>query len=305
MLTSPTHDAKLCRAVRDIWSSKDSAQKLLDSLLLDYATQVVFDRENPYAVGLGGRLPVDAAMRLLFYFPAESAELIARRLDKLDVTAHRPGSGSMHGPEEVDEDLRQCVANGVRAADFVKAVAWCREPRIKAAVLRIFELPTNPFVVLASMRSVGPDNPTMIRERAAKMLADRPEDGGPFGNGYHLLIALGEYGGTEARPLFQEYLATSSVQHCRSVCHALREVRREWAAGLLAPLLSDRREADGWSYAVNPAQNEPRLPIRICDEAAETIAEATRDLSFKMQGTHADLDRQVKVIQDALTKHRD
>jgi hypothetical protein len=38
VLNSPTEDAELCAQVRAIWSSKDPDRKLLDSLLLDYAT---------------------------------------------------------------------------------------------------------------------------------------------------------------------------------------------------------------------------------------------------------------------------
>lgn len=303
MINSPTHDAKLCRQVRDIWSSEDSAQTLLDSLLLDYATEGVFHGESLDGWSVGADFQVSAAMRLLFYFPAESAELIAGRLDKLDVRATGPGAGSPASPAELDRYTAQCVANGVRADEFVKAVAWCREPRIKAALLRIFDRATDPDVVRASMRSVGPDDPARIIERASAMIARLPDaEGGSFGDGYHLLIAIGNYGGVEAKPLFRRYLDRRSVQRCRSACHALREVRGEWAAELLAPLLDDRREAEGWDYAVNPPENFPRLRIRICDEAAVTIAGASEALSFEMRGTHADLDRQIRVIQATLAR---
>ena len=305
MLNSPTHDAKLCRQVRDIWSSADAAQTLFDSLLLDYATEGIFNGESLDGWGLGAYLQAEAAMRLLFYFPAESAEMIAHRLDKLDVKANGPGRGSAGGPGELDGYMKQCVANGVRADDFVKAVAWCREPRIKAAVLRVFERATDPDVVLASLRSVGPDNPAKVSERLARMIADLPAaEGGPFGDGYNLLVALGRYGGPETKSVFQKYLDVRTVQHCRSTCHASREVRQEWAAELLAPLLDDRREADGWTYALNPEDDEPRLPIRVCDEAAETITGANKDLRFEWRGTHANLDRQIKFIQDALRNTR-
>jgi hypothetical protein len=303
MLNSPTHDAELCRQVRDIWSSGDAARKLFDSLLLDYATQGISDGESLDGWGIGAHLQVEAAMRLLYYFPTESAEMIARRLDTLAVKAHGPGAGSMHTAEELDGYMKQCVANGVRADDFVKAVAWCAEPRIKAALLRVFDRATDPDVVVASMRSVGPDDPAKTRERAARMLAALPGDeDGPFGDGYHLLVALGKYGDAGAKSIFRTYLETRTVQRCRSTCHALRAARGEWAAELLAPLLDDSREADGWDYAVNPAQNEPRLPIRICDEAAETIAGGNKDLPFELRGTHADLDHQIEVMQRALKR---
>ncbi|MSR58124.1 MAG: hypothetical protein EXS05_10660 [Planctomycetaceae bacterium] len=301
MLNSPTHDAKLCRQVRDIWGSSDAGQTLLDSLLRDYSTEGIFNGKSLDGWGLGAGLQVDAAMRLLYYFPAESADLIAERLDKLDVGANGPGGGSMHTPKDLDGFMKQCVANGVRADEFVKATAWCREPKIKAAMLRIFKRATDPDVVQASMRSVGPDSPETIRNRVSRMIDDLAEEsGGPFGDGYNLLISLGEFGGIEAKPIFQKYLGVRTVLHCRATCHALRKVRPEWAAELLAPLLDDQREADGWNYAVNPKQNEPRLPIRICDEAAESIAAANKNLRFEMHGTHADLDRQIKVIMDGL-----
>lgn len=301
MLNSPTHDSRLCRQVRDIWSSTDAAQRLLDSLLLDYATEGIFNGKSLDGWSIGADLQVAAAMRLLYYFPAESTDLIAERLDKLDVTAHGPGAGSMHTDDEADASMNQCVANGVRAEEFVKATAWCQEPKIRAAMLRIFERATNPDVVLDSMQSLGPDNAGKIRARISQMIDDlADEGGGPFGDGYNVLIALGKYGGVEARPIFQKYLDVRSVVHCRAICHSLRKVRTEWAAELLKPLLADQRQADGWTYAVNPNQNDPRLPIRICDEAAETITLADKRLHFNMRGTHADLDRQIKILQEVL-----
>lgn len=63
MLNSPTHDAKLCRQVRDIWSSDDAAAKLLDSLLVDYATEGIFNGESLDGWGVPSDLQVAAAMR--------------------------------------------------------------------------------------------------------------------------------------------------------------------------------------------------------------------------------------------------
>jgi hypothetical protein len=301
MLNSPTHDAKLCRQVRDIWSSTDAAQTLLDSLLLDYATEGIFNGRSLDGWSIGANFQVSAAVRLLYYFPAESADLIADRLDKLDVSADDPGAGSKDTNDGVDAYMNRCVANRVRAADFVKATAWCKEPKIRTAMLRIFERAKYSDVVIGSMRSLGADNAGKIRARISQMIGDLDdESGGPFGDGYNLLVALGKYGGVEAKPIFQKYLDMRSVVHCRASCHALRKVRPEWAAELLQSLLADQREADGWNYAVNPNQNEPRLPIRICDEAAETIVASDKSLHFDMHGTHADLDRQIKIIQEAL-----
>jgi hypothetical protein len=303
VINSPTHDAKLCQQVRDIWSSQDASQRLLDSLLLDYATEGVSNGKSLDGWSIGSGLQVAAAMRLLFYFPDESVELIANRLDKLEVAANGPGRGSMHSPEELEGYRKQCVANGVSTVDFVEAVAWCSEPRIKAAMLRVFKRATDPDVVVATLRTMGSDNPGLVRERLDRMIDALPsEEGGPFGDGYNFLVALGEYCGIEAKSTFQKYLEPGTVQRCRSTCHALRKVRGEWAAEVLAPLLADRRKANGWTYAVIPKQNEPRLPILICDEAAETIAAANKGMTFEMRGTRADLDRQINLIQMSLAE---
>ena len=65
---------------------------------------------------------------------------------------------------------------------------------------------------------------------------------------------------------------------------------------LLAPMLSDKRETN-WTYAVVPKEDEPRRQIRVCDEAAETIAMHAKNLEFRMQGEHEDLDRQIEQIR--------
>jgi hypothetical protein len=302
MLNSPTHDAELCRQVRAIWSSADGAQTLFDSLLLDYATQGISDGESLDGWDFGANLQVDATMRLLYYFPAESAEMMARRLDTLDVSDAVPGDRSPWSPEESQRYMKQCAANGVRADDFVKAVAWCTEPRMKAALLRVFDRAADPGVVLASMRSVAPDDPRKIRERVAAMIAALPGEGNArFGVGYQLLVALGQYGGDEAKTLYRELLATRAVQRRCWICRALREVRTEWAAELLAPLLDDHREGDD-SYFLHPAHSGPLLPMRICDQAAQTIAGGNKDLPFELRGTHADLDLQIEVMQRALKR---
>jgi hypothetical protein len=83
----------------------------------------------------------------------------------------------------------------------------------------------------------------------------------------------------------------------------LEEVNRHWAIDLLVPLLDDKRPAEGWTYAVTPGQNEPRLPIRVCDEAATTIAKDFPKLTFKMAGQHEDLDRQILKMKDQVERH--
>lgn len=78
--------------------------------------------------------------------------------------------------------------------------------------------------------------------------------------------------------------------------HALRKTGSEWAVELLSPALADKREFGG-SYALKPGQDEPRRPLRICDEAAETISLSRPELSFRLAGEHEELDRQIAAMR--------
>jgi hypothetical protein len=83
----------------------------------------------------------------------------------------------------------------------------------------------------------------------------------------------------------------------------LREVRVSWGKDLLHPILVDKRTW-GWTYAVKPGKNEPRRPIRVCDEAAVTLSRNHAELKFIQSGEHADLDKQIAAIRAQLAKKK-
>src|SRR5438445_636833 len=78
--------------------------------------------------------------------------------------------------------------------------------------------------------------------------------------------------------------------------------RREWDVESLAPLLTDRRPDRGWMYGVDPGPNGPRLPIRVCDEAAGVISGDHPGLPFRLAGTHEDLDRQIAAMRERISR---
>src|SRR5581483_2209342 len=97
ILRSPTHDAKLCADVRAMWGGKDPAKKLFDSLRADYATEGIPNGNGlPHGWSTASRLQEGAALRLLYYFPKESAPLIAARLEKLYVAERETGYHGDH-----------------------------------------------------------------------------------------------------------------------------------------------------------------------------------------------------------------
>jgi hypothetical protein len=146
IINSPVEEPKLARAVRDIWDGADARKTLLESLLTDYSSRGVFDGQSLDRWDVGSGLQVRAATRLLYYFPGETAPMIADRLNKLDVSRTGPPSAQPATPAELKTGIEREVRNGVRTADFVKAVAWCEEPTIVAAMKSIEERAGDPDV---------------------------------------------------------------------------------------------------------------------------------------------------------------
>lgn len=287
IVNSPVEKNTLAQAVRNIWSSTNAAQCLFNSLLFDYSTEGVFNGESLDGWSIASDLQCQAAMRMLYYFPNETSQLIAERLARLDV--RKP-------PDDRTHWLDSYLTNGVRAEDFIKAVAWSHEPAIRQAILNIFKRTTDSDILLAALPGIDTDGRELVRQRVDEIIDKLPADEpGPYGEGYKILVALGEKLGTEAKPTFIRYLQNASLQRWRSMSQVLRTTRKEWAVELLLPALKDRREF-GWSYALIPGQNEPRRNIRVCDEAAETISLSRPDLPFKMEGEHENLDKQIAAM---------
>lgn len=285
VINSPTHDAKLRDEVRATWAGKEPAKKLFDSLLADYATEGVFNGENLNGWYSGHYRQCGAATRLLYYFPKESEKFIAQRLEKLNV-----GKGDF---------MLQWVANGVRPEEFIKAVSWCKEPAVRAAVAGVFKRAEDRRDVLAALPAIG--DAKLVRERLEPIVAKLPaEESGPYGDGYHLLIALAELTPESAKAVFQKYLKDGGHQRHRTVCLVFREVKVPWDTEVLGPLLTDTR--DGYmNFAVEPGKNDKLLSTRICDDAAVALSMNHPEMKFTLAGTHADLDKQIAVMREQLT----
>jgi hypothetical protein len=269
VLNSTVEDKALAAEVRAIWGKVGHRQKLLDSLLVDFQCR--------------GDFQVGAAMRLAYYFPDATEDLIVARLEGLNIAT--------------DDVLQQIEKAGVRTDEFVKAVSWSPRPTIRAELANIYRKTSVPAILLAALPGVGKDHDDLVFRRIVEQIDELPtNDAGPFGNGYHLLIALVNRFPDRAEAAFQSYLKPGTLDHRRAVIHALRESWSPWAIRLLSPLLEDKEDT-GWNYAINPQENEPRLPIRVCDEAAETIAMQSKEFKFVMEGSHEKLDRQIKVMR--------
>jgi hypothetical protein len=291
IINSPVHDPALAKQVRAIWASTNAAQSLLDSLLFDYSTEGIFNGESLDGWSVASHLQTEAAMRLLYYYPEESAEMIVHRLGGLDVGE----TGN-----NVTNLIRREESNGVQTEDFVKSVSWSDAPTVRREILNIFNKTTDTDLLLAALPGIDSSRSNLIRTRLEDFIDRLPtEEEGPYGDGYNLLVALGQKLGNQAKPIFVHYLQNASLQRWRSMAKVLQETQQRWAAELLLPALTDKREF-GWDYSLVPGQNEPRRPIRVCDEAAETISLSRPDLKFVMAGEHADLDRQIAIMRERI-----
>ena len=196
------------------------------------------------------------------------------------------------------------VTNGVRADEFIQAVAWSKEPIIRAELQKTFEITTDPEILKITVVAKDASHADSYRKRLEEFIANLPADGtSPYGTGYKLLVTLGQEFGMAAKPAYVRYMEHASLRQRRSMCRVLAEMHGDWSVELLGPVLDDTRPAEGWDYQVIPGQNEPRRPIRLCDEAAETIARNFPKLSYKMAGEHKDLDRQIAQMRDQISRH--
>lgn len=142
---------------------------------------------------------------------------------------------------------------------------------------------------------------SLVRQKMQGILDRQPHDeGGWYGTGYNVLIALRKLGGDRAKPLYREYLRRGGPQRYFSVCEALRQTKGEWDGDFLIPMLSDKRLSTGYTHPAKPNKEEPRLTIRVCDQAAEIIGSHRKDIKFQMVGTHEEIDRQINKIRKQL-----
>lgn len=309
VLNSPTEDAELCRMVREIWTSDNPRRMLFDSLLRDYSSEGIYHGNSLDVWDIGSTFQCEAALRLLYYFPHESAQLIADRLAAMDVASRDLSAG----PNETKEQARERtyahlaewtareVKNGVRTADFVRAVAWSSHPIVRNAITDVFRRTNDEEIMLAAVPGVDDPRDELIPTRLQPLLDALPEDEGPHGQGYEYLKLWTRYAPRSGRTAMEQYLQGSGVQRLHTACAVLGKTQPEWSIEFLRPMLNDTRPLRGWAQPAIRHVNGEQVPIRVCDLAAETIAKIDNSVDFKMEGkTLHELDRQVDHLRRSL-----
>ena len=149
IINSPVEKPAFAERIRKIWSSSDPRRTLFESLWIDYRSTGA------------SQFQTGAVLRLLYYFPRESAPIIAARLNGLDLSK----------TVEDEEFNRQRLANGgIFADEFVHAAAWCKEPAIREAMRDIFRRTADPQVFEASLLALDAREKELIVKRAREIL---------------------------------------------------------------------------------------------------------------------------------------
>ncbi len=279
-LTSPVEDADLCRRVRAAWSGEDPRKVVWDSLLTDYATEAGFNGKSLDGWGRGNDYQIAAALRMLYYFPAETGASIAARLDKLDVSSFQ-GVNAMIARE---------VTNGVRAEDLIKAIRHSPAQGIRPAVVGIFERAEDLDILLAAAPVM--EDKAVVRDRLAAFAKTISSDGALGASRMStLLYGAATMLGDEALPMMEDFLKRGGVEEAHRVAEALEHVNSARGDALLLRLLEDqRRVKPNW--------------LRVCDMAAASLSTHHREFQYSTTKDTEVADRQIAAMKAALQEKR-
>src|SRR5436190_16040280 len=139
---------------------------------------------------------------MIYYFPDETAEMIADRLARLDVRK----------VDDVTNHIAREVANGVRVEGFIKSVTQSSAPAVQRELFNIFNRTGDPELLLAVLPGIRSEEGDLVFKRLKQVIDELPADEhGPYGIGYNSLVALGNRFGDAARPVFEDYLRNAKI----------------------------------------------------------------------------------------------
>ncbi|WP_175517621.1 hypothetical protein [Planctomicrobium piriforme] len=273
VINSPTHDPEIAEIVRSIWSDARPAQRLLDSLLFD------FYKDDDLAS--------EAAMRLLFYFPGETTNLIANRTVSLDLSR----------PNDNEEWERIRERNGVDVPELLEAIRNFQDPKITDALMFVVEHTEDPMTLQAALTDVVVERaPDLVFNRIRHFLSAAPQpEQGPYGEECDLLKAAAKYFPDKSKVLFDSYRGHNTQTTLLSTIYALDQpsASRPWMIDDLVKLLDDRTET-GMQYG----PDYDRQPLRICDVAAKVLSNGhLKDVRFEFEKNSVYLDQQIEKIR--------
>jgi hypothetical protein len=287
VINSPVENQAFRERIRKIWGSDDPVRMLFDSLWLDYRTTGITQEKDDLYWSLGSRYQREATLRLLYYFPRESAPIIEARLNKLNVAkTHEPSV----------EFRRQGVANGgVYANEFVHAASWCKEPVVRDAVRGIFTRTTDAHVFLATIEAFNATDSVLIAKRADELINGLTGEEKKAGVQTEVLEMLAARTGEVSANTFLRLIGKAGPNELGSIASSLQQAKGDWPITLLKPLLDDRRQTDELFYL----RDSQKVPVRVCDGAAKALCVLLKDdkLQFPKDPDRTALDQYIAKVK--------
>ncbi|MBC7815321.1 MAG: hypothetical protein IAG10_00310 [Planctomycetaceae bacterium] len=277
VINSPTHDLAICERVRQIWRADDPQRIVFESLLRDFATEEFDEEGSPPEDEVHSSYELSAALRLLYYFPKESTEMVAAELRKLRVA----------GPEPEGMFIPKGEWSPSPAAEFVRRVAWSREPAIRREIRRIFENTTNLDILLAALPAIAKDSPNLARRRLFSFVKAAH---GHF-PAADVVAAVVRGFGDQAIAILAEVFPESSPDSLWWFCLWGGCAEFDQNDQLLALLLNDRRMT---------VPDSKGLAHRVCDSAAQGLTELNPRFVFEPGGSAADRDQQIERLRQQM-----
>ena len=264
VVNSPVKDKKLAAEVRAIWGKAPDAQNLLDSLLTDFYSRGV----NSTGFQSG------AAMRLAYYFPKESLDLIVERLKGLDVT-------------RIDSEQKK-DKNGIWSSFLIKSMIWSSDQRVRAELLDIFKRATDEGPIIACLPAIGNEHDDLVFATLTKRVEGRTSQDETKADDMGLLTLIGTRFPDRAEEVFRHYMDDDSLVRRQTMCRTLMGNFGNLSIKLLHPFFADKRDAPG-SIILSPVKQQ----LRICDLAAYAISQSFPEIKFNLYGSHAELDQRI------------
>lgn len=209
-----------------------------------------------------------ALVRVGYYYPKESESLLLDWLSRIDW---------MKKKTETEQ---------LSVAHIVEAIAVSRSAAVQAQIVKIMQQTPRLDYFVATLAGLGQAYDTAILTRSKELLAALPDE---TGEGGALLGMIRERFPNEAKSIFREFGNSQSLARRQTLCARL------WWGDLLAqevlpPFLDDKRELPGRSKS-----------WRICDDAAQAISLARKDIDFNGDAPIEKRDQQIAQIKRTLS----
>ena len=253
IIISPARDAKLAADVRAAWASTEPTELVYHSLLADCEE---FRHHEPG----------DALVRLGYYFPERSEELLLKYVAKV---------------EAADKESREADYEGCR---IIRALLGSRNHKVRDRLFSLLKTAQDPYYFLELQEDFGKEHDPLILKKAMAFIDALPKDKEGRGD-KSLLVMMGERFPQQALPIYKEFVASPSTQRRDTVINALWN-SNPLAPELLLPLLDDKRLMN--SYTAGD---------RVCDRAAQAISHATRVIKFDSDFPEATRDELIQKIK--------